>query len=47
MADFQDVSYSSPLEGNIVDSLTQEEDDEDELSTIDEPVKVTFVSNNG
>ena len=45
MADFQDVNYSSPLEGDMMDNLNQQEDiDDDELSTLDEPVKDTFVS---
>ena len=44
MADFQDVSYDTPLEGNIEDTLNPSiEDNEDELSTLDEPVKETFV----
>ena len=45
MTEFQEVSYNAPLEGDIADTLqAAEEDDGDELSTLDEPVKDTFVS---
>nr|CAB3267828.1 protein YIPF6-like [Phallusia mammillata] len=43
MADFQDVSYSVPVEGEIAQPQVPEEEDDDELSTLDEPVKDTFI----
>ena len=47
MAEFQEVSYNLSLEGDMLDNINAQEDDNDEddaLSTLDEPVKDTFVS---
>jgi len=44
MADFQEVSYNSPVEGELTNNQTDESEVDDGLSTIDEPVRETIVS---
>ena len=45
MADFQEVSYNSPIEGEISENAgNAHEEDGEELTTLDEPVKDTVVS---
>ena len=44
MSDFQEVTYDNSLEGDMTVPVQQTTDDDDELSTLDEPVRVTFVS---
>ncbi|XP_039265101.2 protein YIPF6-like [Styela clava] len=43
MSDFQEISYDNPVDGDISVPIQQPEDDLDELSTLDEPVRVTFM----
>lgn len=46
MSDFQEVTYENPVEGQIrVPETFQPQENEDELSTLDEPIRLTFVSN--
>lgn len=44
MSDFQEVAYDNSLEGDISVPVQVSPTDDDELSTLDEPVRVTFVS---
>lgn len=44
MSDFQEVTYENSLEGDIAAPIQQSVEEDDGLSTLDEPVRVTFVS---
>lgn len=43
MSDFQEVTYDNSLEGDIAVPVQAPATDDDELSTLDEPVRVTFM----
>lgn len=43
MSDFQEINYDNPVEGEIAVPIQQQPEDLDELSTLDEPVRVTFM----
>lgn len=43
MSDFQEISYDHPVEGEIAVPTQAPAEDQDELSTLDEPVRVTFL----